>query len=133
MWYDSSMIGAIILAHLVGDYVLQNHWMAVQKTSRWLPALAHGVTYTIPFVLITQSWAALLVIGGTHVIIDRYRLAKYLVWARDRVAPRGHRGSPAVGATGNDAAPVWLSTWLMIIADNTVHLLINLAAVRYLG
>src|SRR5699024_7872653 len=105
---------------------------AVQKTSRWWPALAHGAVYTLPFVLITQSWLALLVIGGTHAVIDRYRLAKYLVWARDKIAPRGHRGTSHVGTTGNDDAPVWLATWLMIIADNTVHLVINVAAVYWL-
>lgn len=126
------MIGAVLLAHLCGDYLLQNHWMAVQKTSRWWPALVHGAVYTLPFLLITQSPLALLVIGGTHAVIDRYRLAKYFVWARDKVAPRGHRGTAMVGTTGNDDAPVWLSTWLMIVADNTLHILINVAAVTWL-
>lgn len=126
------MIGAIILAHLVGDYLIQTHWMATQKTSRWWPALVHGFVYTLPFLLITQSPWALLVIGGTHAIIDRYRLAKYLVWAKDKLAPRGHRGTAHVGTTGNDDAPAWLGTWLMIIADNTIHLLINVAAVTWL-
>lgn len=126
------MIGAILLAHLCGDYLLQTHWMAIQKTSRWWPALVHGAVYTLPFVLITTSPLALLVIGGTHAVIDRYRLAKYFVWAKDKVAPRGHRGTAHVGTTGNDDAPVWLSTWLMILADNTIHLLINVAAVTWL-
>lgn len=125
-------IAAVLLAHLVGDYLIQTHWMATQKTSRWWPAVVHGVTYTIPYLLITQSLLALAVIAGTHVVIDRYRLAKYLVWARDKVGPRGHRGTAHVGTTGNDDAPVWLSTWLMIIADNTAHILIGVAAVVWL-
>jgi hypothetical protein len=45
----------IILAHLVGDYLIQSDWMANEKTKRWWPAIAHGLTYTIPYVLVTQS------------------------------------------------------------------------------
>ena len=91
----------IILAHLVGDYLLQTHWMATEKTSRWWPAIAHGITYTIPYMFVTQSPLALLVISGTHIVIDRYRLARHLVW-------------------------------LMIVSDNTIHLLINTGAVIWL-
>jgi hypothetical protein len=28
--------------------------------------------------------------------------------------------------------PIWLSTWLLIVADNTLHLAINYAALRWL-
>lgn len=125
------MIGAVILAHLVGDYLLQNRWMALEKTHRWWPAIVHGATYTLPFLLITQSWVALLVIGGTHAVIDRYRLAKYVVWARNQIGSAKHRPAQ-VGATGDDDSPVWLSTWLLIVCDNTIHLLINVAAVAWL-
>lgn len=125
-------IAAVFLAHLVGDYLLQNHWMAVQKTSRWFPAVVHGIVYTLPYLFFTTSIPALLIISGTHVVIDRYRLAKYFVWARDKIAPKGHRGSVSVGTTGNDEAPVWLGTWLMIIADNTFHILIGVSAVIWL-
>lgn len=68
----------IVLAHLVGDYVIQSHWMATEKTKHWLPAIVHGVTYTLPHALITQSPLALVVIGGTHIIIDRFRLARHV-------------------------------------------------------
>lgn len=121
----------IVLAHLVGDYILQSHWMAAEKTSKWLPAILHGVTYTLPYILITQSLWALLVIGGTHIIIDRFRLAKYVIWLKNQFAPAKFR--PALTATGyDDSVPVWLSVWLLIIADNTLHLLINTAAVLWL-
>lgn len=125
------MIGLIIIAHLVGDYLIQNKWMAVEKTSRLWPAVVHGVTYTLPFLFITQSWLALLVICVTHIVIDRYRLPKYFIWAKNQLAPRQMRPKE-VGATGDDDSPVWLSTWLLIIADNTIHLLINIAAIMWL-
>jgi len=127
------VIGAVILAHLVGDYVLQSHWMAVEKTSRWWPAIAHGVTYGLPFLLITQSPAALAVIVVTHIVIDRLRLARHLVWLKNQVGPRRHRpvwGRDVAGYP--EDTPPWLAAWLMIIADNTLHLVINVAAITWL-
>ena len=121
----------ILLAHLAGDYLIQSHWMATQKTSRWWPAIAHGVTYTLPYALVTQSPLALAVIAGTHVVIDRYRLARYVVWAKNQIAPKAFR--PPLTATGYPAdTPPWLAVWLLIFADNTLHLLINTAAVVWL-
>lgn len=125
----------IVLAHLVGDYILQTDWMASEKTKRWWPAIAHGATYTLPYVLITQSPLALLVIGGTHVILDRYRLPKYLIWAKNQLAPKRYRSPWSdCTATGYPSdRPVWLTTWLLIITDNTIHLAINALAIIYLG
>lgn len=121
----------IILAHLVGDYLLQSHWMATEKVHRWWPAVAHGLTYTLPYLLITRSPWALLVIAGTHIVIDRYRLAKHVVWLKNQLAPAAYR--PGHTATGySEDVPAWMAVWLLILADNTLHLLINFAAVRWL-
>lgn len=143
------MIGQIVLAHLVGDYLLQSDWMATEKTKRWWPAILHGVLYTLPFVLITQSWQALAVISSTHVVIDRFRLARHIGWLKNWMAPirvrRASEGGAHVEfesynppwdecrATGYPKTkPAWMAVWLMIIADNTIHLLVNVAAVRWL-
>lgn len=121
----------IILAHLVGDYLIQTHWMAVEKTKRMWPAVLHGITYTLPYLFVTQSIPALAVIGGTHIVIDRYRLAKHVIWFKNQFAPKAFR--PGHTATGYGAdVPAWMAVWLLIIADNTLHLLINTAAVVWL-
>jgi hypothetical protein len=125
----------LLLAHLAGDYVVQSHWMATTKTSRWWPALAHAATYTTCYLPVTQSPAALAVIGATHAVIDRYRLARHLVWAKNHLAPAGGRPAPwaACTATGYDPdVPAWLAVGLLIAADNTAHLLINVLAVVWL-
>ena len=133
------MIGlGIIVAHLLADYVLQNDWMAREKTKRWTPAVVHGyvhlLVYAALFVILDVDasflsvMTALLVIGGTHTLIDRYRLAKHVIWAVNQVAPRGERypWSQARENGGYAAGkPAWMSTWLMIIVDNTMHLTIN--------
>lgn len=128
------MIGAVILAHMVGDYLIQTDWMATEKTQRWWPAIAHGVTYTLPFLFITQSPLALVIIGGTHILIDHWRLARHVCWAKNLIAPKRHRHPwSECKATGyHQTRPDWLAVWLLIFADNTIHLLINVAAVRWL-
>lgn len=111
-----------IVAHLVGDYLIQSHWMATEKTKRSLAAAIHAVTYTLPFLLLTINPVALALIVVSHFLIDRYRLARFVVWAKN-----GMRGP--VTATGYpDSTPPWLAVWLLIIADNTLHLLCNAAA-----
>jgi Protein of unknown function (DUF3307) len=123
-----------LLAHLVGDYLLQSDWMASEKTKRWWPAVAHAVTYGLPFLLATQSVLALAVIVGTHAVIDHYRLARHIVWLKNQVAPAAFRSKWAdCKATGyTPDKPAWMAVWLMIIADNTIHLMINSAAIAWL-
>lgn len=113
-----------IVAHLVGDYILQSHWMATEKTKRSLAAAIHAGLYTLPFLMLTQSIAALAIICGTHFLIDRYRLARFVVWAKN-----GCRG-PITGTGYPDDVPAWLSVWLLIIADNTLHIVINGLALK---
>lgn len=125
----------ILMAHLVGDYIIQNDWMARLKTVSWLPAVVHGVTYTLPHLFVTQSVWALLVIGGTHIVIDRYRLAKYVIFAKNLLAPAAHRTGWAGCSkeTGFPlATPAGLASAVLIIVDNTIHLSLNVAAVVWL-
>lgn len=122
-----------IMAHLVGDYILQSDWMVKEKGSSNLAALVHVVFYTLPFVLITQEPIALGIIAGTHFVIDRWRLARVLIWAKNRPWP-GSLPWAECRATGYPPnLPVWMSTWLMILVDNILHLLINGVAIHYFG
>ncbi len=124
----------LLLAHLVGDYLIQSDWMANEKTKHWWPAWAHAITYGLPFLLVTQSLAALTVIVVTHAVIDRYRLARHVVWTKNFLSPRSywHPWSECSATGYHQDRPPWLAAWLMIIADNTMHLAINAAAVKWL-
>lgn len=124
----------ILLVHLFGDYLTQSHWMATEKTKQWWPAWAHALTYGLPFLLITQSPLALAVIVVTHAVIDHYRLARHVVWAKNLLAPKAYRRPwSECSATGYPSdAPPWLAVWLLIIADNAIHLALNAAAVMWL-
>lgn len=156
-----------ILCHLVGDYWAQSDWMAGNKTKSHWPAFCHAFTYTLIFLFITTSWKALLFIGGTHFLIDRFRLARYLCWAKNLIGP--WKRKPCEGCelikldpdnkyrptwhdchqlkytpptksweecktTGYDPErPIWLTTWLLIITDNSMHLLCNYFALNWLN
>lgn len=122
-----------LLLHTIGDYVLQSDWMATEKTKRSLAALAHVVTYAIPFLLLTRSVPTLAVIVGTHFVIDRWRLARYVCWAKNRAWLGWRPWAECVGTGYPADRPAWLATWLMIIVDNTMHVAINGAALRWLG
>jgi len=158
-----------LILHLVGDYVTQSDWMANNKTKRFAPAAAHAVVYSLPFLFLRPSWAAFAVILVSHFLIDRYRLARFVVWfknaalqpwglvtlampltktdfeekqARARpgeewynatLEPRWRYSWSNCSGTGYPSdAPPWLAVWLLIAADNTLHIAINYAALRWL-
>lgn len=134
-WSVETALFGGLLAHMVGDYLIQSHWMANEKTKRWWPAIAHAVTYGLPFLVITRNPVALTVIVVTHAVIDRYRLARHVVWAKNHLAPAGSvpSWSDCKGTGYPPDTPPWLAVWLMIIADNTVHVLINSAVLWWVG
>jgi hypothetical protein len=120
-----------LILHLWGDYIVQSHWMAQNKTKHWWPALAHAAMYSVFFGLLNPRLSAWFVIFATHFLIDRYRIARYVVWAKNHM---GQKMPPLEEcSTGYPSdVPAWLSVWLLIAADNTLHLAINYTALRWL-
>jgi hypothetical protein len=168
-----------LILHLIGDYVTQSDWMALNKRKDSIAALAHALMYSTPFWFLVwhchRPVFAWWVIFATHFFIDRFGLARYVVWAKNFLSPytrirgfgetmddlkkSGHIGAGPTHeafemsliveeqkrpirwnppwhtctATGYDPErPAWLAVWLMIAADNTLHLAINYAALRWL-
>lgn len=122
-----------LIAHAVGDYVIQSDWMATEKTRRSSAAAIHAVTYLVPFLFLTRSPAALAVMGTTHFVIDRWRLARYVVWISNFAAPPGTNPPwPECTATGFPPdRPPFLTVWILIIVDNLMHIGINAAALTW--
>jgi len=123
-----------IFAHAIGDYVIQSDWMANEKTKQSLAAGCHALSYAIPFLWLRPSIAAMVVIIGTHFVIDRWRLARFVVYTKNLVAPKEYRfkWSDCAGTGYHKDRPAWLAVWLLIIADNVMHVGINALALRYL-
>lgn len=125
-----------LILHLIGDYVTQSDWMAQNKTKCSWAAYVHAVVYSVPFLLICPTILGWLVILGSHFLIDRYRLAVYVVWFKNTLLNQGLEPTPPLNkcrATGYPpSTPDWLAVWLLIAADNTIHLAINYAAIRWM-
>lgn len=96
-----------IFAHLIGDYILQNDWMALNKKSKNFPALVHVLTYCLPFLFCGLTWWQILLIGAQHFIQDRTNLVIQIM---------KFKGSEKF-ATGP------CSPWSIIITDNILHIL----------
>lgn len=115
-----------LLLHLLGDFVIQNDWMALNKKKPgaygFFACLIHCATYSLPFAFIT-GWSAVLLIFACHFIIDRYNLVTVFLSLRNG-CDRGNFGF------GPDR-PIWLTVWLNIITDNTFHLTWNYVVIAY--
>jgi hypothetical protein len=123
-----------LIAHAIGDYILQSDWMANNKTKRFLPSISHALTYAIPFYFLTNaSFNALLIIVVTHFAIDSHRLARYIVFAKNFLAPRSQwpEWENCKNTGYPDDRPPYLTVWLLIIADNILHIFINAIAIQF--
>lgn len=137
-----------LICHLFGDYIIQNHWMALNKTKSTFVAFVHALTYSLPFLVLTRNAWSLAIIFGTHLIIDRFSIAKrwpqfWGVGKAGWVLEKIHAFRREIYATNRngifadlelefdrlqplpESAPPFLAVWLTIIVDNTIHLLIN--------
>ena len=147
-----------LLVHLFGDFALQSDWMALNKSKRSIPCLVHVLIYTACFLLLTTSWKALLVIGVTHFLIDRFHTPlKRLIWLRNHLGPTmeyppfhwcnatGYyddspfnqcKVQPVEGETAfkyGQRRYFFVTLWLYIVTDNLLHLTINYFALKYLA
>ena len=81
-----------LVCHEVGDYCLQSDWQAAEKTQPgnrgFVSTAVHVVCYTLPFLIITRNPLALLFIAATHFVIDHWRLARFVCWAKNFISPR---------------------------------------------
>lgn len=115
-----------LLLHLWSDYITQTDDMAINKTKDVKFAILHGFIYTLPFLLLTQSILSLTLIFLTHVIIDRFRLAKYVIFYKNKLSNKNLDWSECDDETGFvKSRPKYITFWLMIIVDNTLHLTLN--------
>lgn len=59
-----------LLAHLVADWLLQNDWMAKNKSSLKHPAAWVHAGIQAALLAIALGWVAGLVLGGIHLLVD---------------------------------------------------------------
>ncbi len=110
-----------LICHLIGDYVLQNDKMAMNKhaftVKGWFWCFTHCLIYTIPFLFITRDPLKLFLIFLTHFIIDKFNL--------------GRKWTENLKIINFDPS-IWLHTYLVFMVDMTFHLICNYSILTYL-
>lgn len=76
----------LICCHFLGDYVLQNDFLARSKGENWWHMLAHCVLYSLPFsVAFGFDWRVPALIT-THIVIDGLKARwKLIGYATDQI------------------------------------------------
>ena len=116
--FDLDIAGAVIICHLIGDYLFQNHWMASKKTTSTFPCLVHAILYTFAYLIMTTNFSALCLIFSTHFLIDRFRLARYWIMFVNLFGTKDCRGGPP-----KDSG--FLPLFVLFSVDNSWHLVIQ--------
>ena len=63
------LLAQLTLVHFISDFLLQNDWMAINKSKKWFPLMLHSTTYGLPFLVFGNvSFVAYLI--TTHYWID---------------------------------------------------------------
>ena len=65
-----SKIVLLILCHLLGDYVLQNDFIAKSKGSNWYHLFVHCAIYLVPFIVVFRLSWKILFLFVAHMIVD---------------------------------------------------------------
>jgi hypothetical protein len=101
----------LLLAHLIGDYLFQTKWMALNKSTKWVPLLTHVGVYTLTITCVAwigfgglTAWGIVVVIMS-HIILDR-RL--FVTWWTRRIMRIDEKESG----------------WLIIVTDQIFHILV---------
>lgn len=75
------LIAGLIVCHFIGDYFFQSEYIATTKGSNWYHLLVHCVLYTLPFCVLTND-EALVILFVSHFIVDalkaRYKKISYV-------------------------------------------------------
>lgn len=135
----------LLLGHLAGDYLLQNEFMAMNKSKNtwigWLAAFIHCILYTFAVCLFTWNFQLIWIIAVflSHFPIDKFGLAdKYMRYIKrsglkdyinhvvEGMTPRDVLDNPMYftgeqynNLTGGFRAVVYT------ITDNTMHLILD--------
>lgn len=125
---------AILVCHAIGDYYLQSDWMALNKGRSWAVAILHATVYTLPFLVLTRSPLALATILSTHAVEDHFSLGRYIVFASKHLAPRSQwpRWADTDWTGSTPGRPLAITFWLYVVADNTLHLVVDALAIYWL-
>ena len=78
-------IVTIIFCHLIGDYVLQNDFLAKTKSRNFYHLLVHCALYCTPFAIAYGIDWRIGMLFVTHLVIDFYKCVKVFNYTTDQI------------------------------------------------
>lgn len=105
------------IGHLIGDYLLQNDWMALNKKLRTWPCSVHCLlwAFSVWFCAWWPLWT-LPILFTAHFVQDRTNVVRWIM---------EHKGQKAF------ASPP-MAPWSLIVIDNTMHLVVLWGISKYI-
>ncbi|HET6348025.1 MAG TPA: DUF3307 domain-containing protein [Candidatus Krumholzibacteria bacterium] len=110
-----TVLESLLLAHLLGDWILQTNWQAVNKRHNWRAMLSHVVVYHAVVLAVLgarfgfENGRVYAVVAGlaiSHAFLDRVWPVEWLM-KRLGAGPR------------NDS-----DRWLTVMFDQSIHILL---------
>lgn len=102
------MLGFAILGHFVGDYLIQNDWMALNKKSSNFHCTVHCLLWSLAVCAFSGWWGWFPFLFLTHFAQDRTDIViRYMKF----IGQEKFMGPPC--------AP-----WSIIVVDNIFHILV---------
>ncbi len=96
-----------LLAHFIGDYIIQSDWMAANKKKSQVACAIHSNTYLIPFLFCGLLWWQVLLIGIQHHIQDN---SNFVIWFMNKSGSKNFTKAP-------------MAPWSIIVVDNIFHVI----------
>lgn len=132
----------LFFGHMVGDYFLQNSWMAFHKKVSHLPCFVHCIVYTTSVCLFLQignfiHYASFkfvitaLIVFASHWFIDRYELVDTWFRLLNIRSWNGFSGTLEDYAKVYDSVIISFGALVYVAVDNTLHLLIMFFSLKY--
>lgn len=136
-----------LIGHLVGDYLLQNDWLALHKKKSSIRCLIHCLIWTWSVMLFSGWWAphcftasvTFFVLLITHFIQDRTNI---IAWWMDFIGQTEFKKSddlirqkcpPIENGEPLYFLKVGLGPWSVIVVDNIWHIVTIWAVWRFIA
>lgn len=111
------VLAEAIVAHLVGDFLLQNHFMAVGKKQNSLICAIHVLICGLCLLMLTKmSIEQIVVVSILHFMQDRW---SFVAWYMRTIGQEKFADPP-------------FGPWSVIVVDQVFHLLTIMLAIRFI-
>jgi hypothetical protein len=125
------MMFELVLGHLAGDYLLQNDWMAKNKSGNdltgWLAAFIHCIIYTLTVCLFMWNFQLIWIaaVFCSHFFIDKFAFG---TWYLKHI--KGMEMDDYLAYYKYGELHAGFTAVVYTVTDNTIHLILMWGAYK---